>query len=243
MYKDPQELLIILNNCLKQRNIEMTLGFIFGMVESADVYLSENDIKKYLEEEKKKRFKEKDIEKMNFGEQFLYKMELEKYEYIPYTLYFYKKSISILKKKCLMFIKLIESIVDKNISKTELSKYDITVDSNGNILNTDIKRIVEPFVYNLYLLIHKMNEANELETYIKNKINLDYLYRKDMNEYMVYPSEELQPSSLEDIYVDTNGFIPFTTKQEVERENKLIENLNDNIDRTLALIMNEGGLM
>lgn len=226
MYKDPKELLIILNNTLKRNNIEMTLGFIIGMLENANVYIKEDEIKKYLDKEKNRFIKNKDLTKMNSGEVLLYKMSLKKYDYIPYTLKYYKKTILILKKKCLKFIRLIDSILDKDITKKTLEQYDISINDNGYILDSDIKRIVEPFVYNLYLLIQVINDANNLETYIKNKIDLDMVYSHNYDEESIYPSEDLQKYDFENTIYGDKGFIPFTAKQEVENENKKIEYLN-----------------
>lgn len=221
MYKDPQELLTVLNNTLKQHNIEMTLGFIIGMLESADVYLNEDIIKKYIEVKKKENFKEQDTNNMSFGQKFIFDFNNLKYEYEPYTLYYYKKTINSLKRRCFKFVKLIESIVNKDTNKEELQRYDITIDSEGNILSTDILRIINPFLYNLKTLIDKTVEANELNTYIYHKINKQILEIEGIKEQDLYPKDELQPSDKKYIPLDVNGYIPYTNKQKIEKENFL----------------------
>ena len=221
MYKDPQELLTVLNNTLKQHNIEMTLGFIIGMLESADVYLNEEIIKKYIELKKKENFKEEDINNMNFGQRFIFDFNNSKYEYEPYTLYYYKKTINQLKRRCFKFVKLIESIVNKDTNKEVLKRYDITIDNEGRILSSDIMRIINPFLYNLRTLIDKTVEANELDTYIYHKINKQILEIEGIKEEDLYPLDELQPSDSNYIPLDINGYIPYTNKQKIEKENKL----------------------
>ena len=243
MYKDPNELLVILNNTLKKRNIEMTMGFIVGMIKSADIFLTEEEIKNYLEKKKDEKFIVKDYSNMNYGERLLYILDLRKYEYVPYTYKYYKKTINILKKKCLMFVRLIESITNKDVPNEELIKYDISIDKNGNILSTDIKRIVEPFVYNLYLLITKLNEANELDTYLKNKIDLDYIYRNGADEDDYYPTSELQPDikTLVNNRITDQVFIPFTTKQEVIRDQQRMKEFSETMNSLEELMPLEFG--
>ena len=238
MYKDPQELLIVLNNTLRRKNIEMTLGFIIGMLESSDVYITEDMIKNYMEIKKKDNVKEKDINEMNYGERFIYKFNLDKYEYEPYMMYYYKKTINLLKRKCFKFIKLIESIVNKDAKEEDLINYDISIDKDGNILSTDIQRIIKPFVYNLYLLINKTIEANELDSYINHKINLNNLLRDGITEEDLYPSEELQSDSF-GLYKDENAYIPYTDKQRIIKENMESDQFGRSIHYVEDMLKNE----
>lgn len=219
-YVDPKLLIIKL-----QDRLNLSLNEIKQNVASSGVILSENDIKDYLA----KTFKteKQDIynklcaenDEKNYMEKYLIEKQ---YAYEPYTLKYYKKIVSIYKGKCLKLLSIIEHIYNKNISEIFdlLLRLDISIDSNNEILYDDVIRLIDPFVYNYNMLNEKLRKANDLDTYLNNKISLDDVYRVGASEEDLYPSEKLQGN----LYYDySEGYIPLTQKQ--------IDNFNKEFDK------------
>lgn len=144
------------------------------------------------------------------------KLDVTRYEFDPYTLKYYKKIIKNLKIKLNMFF----DIIDNNIDKDTLEKYDITI-KKDKILTSDAERMIKPILYCLSDLLKKVDEANNLETYLTNKINLNYIYRNELNEDDVYPSPEIQLN--DEIGNQDKEFLPHTEKQKEMCNERFVE--------------------
>ena len=82
---------------------------------------------------------------------------LNKYKFDPYTLEYFNKYISIVRKKILILLDIIEKIGNKNTSsiKDIILDLDIELDAKGNILKEDIDRLIKPTVVNIHILQEK----------------------------------------------------------------------------------------
>lgn len=174
------------------------------------------EVKKRIENKKNRS-----INKDNVSYKFLIKsgndiqddLICKKYSYEPYTLNYYKKYINIVKRKSLLLLSMIENIGKNNLSlmKPLLNDLDIQI-SDGKILKEDIVRIIEPMEYNYYLLAQKVKRANNLNTYLYEKISKESLFKAGISEDEMYPTLEIQVRNLE--YNDLNGNIRLSKNQE-----------------------------
>lgn len=206
----------------------LNLNQIEEKLSTYDVLLPEDKIKEYLIERRKKVDK-KIAEDPN--EQFINKVILDmKYNYEPYTYYYYKKKINILKNKCYKFIDIIKNLMNNTLDDKITEELDINKNEWGYMSNVDYERILKPFIFNFKVLVQLMLEANELSTYENRKVSLDHLYRNGLSEQDLYPSEELQVRHNE---FNIGGYIPLTEKQEakfLEEDLKTTEKLFKLID-------------
>ena len=219
-------------------------------IKSRKVEVEPQEIKKHLEEkmeEEKPGLRQRleshhDIINLTPNESalaFLDYLEYERYKYVPYTLYYYKKYVNILKHKSLKIYEIIDSI-SKNLGKEiedVLIDLDISLDDNGNILYSDVIRLKEAFIAITLGLIRKVDQANNLDTYLDNKISLDGIYRNGLSESEVYPSSELQAKN---IYSEKYSYcIRLTEKQREQINSSLMTNFDDILD-SLAMSLNDG---
>lgn len=145
-------------------------------------------------------------------------LKLEKYTFEPYSLEYFKRNVMIYREKSLRLFYLITDIINAkkkdflaNSSLIDkLNRYDIKVDSSGNIYYSDIDRLVNPFVYNLDNMLEKLEEANSLNTYLNFHISKESIYEYGMDEDELYPDERLQLNEISD---NEDGFIPLSDKQ------------------------------
>lgn len=159
-------------------------------------------------------------------------LDFARYDYEPYTLKYYKKYIRRLKYRISKLLYIIENIGIKNYNaiQDDLLDLDIILDSNNNILKSDIIRLITPTIYNIEKLEEKTNEANNLSTYLTNKISL---HDPDKNGRLGegrYPSKTLQMKNL--FYCDLNGYVNLTEKQKQEckkLDNKITKVLVDDL--------------
>ena len=228
MYYNPN---VIINKL--EKKLEVNYDDIKKNIKKLKIKLTEETIKSYLD----KRFEEENPELKNlfdnpidnsdkphcyWTEQDIKneanKLEIEqsseKYVYTPYTLEYYKRLVTIYKTKCKNLIKLIDGLVDGSISKWTLSELDINLSKNGNVLMSDISRILTPLIYNYNKLKETVAEGNNLETYYVKKLSLDRLYKDGLSEDDLYPSDELQDEYSELSQLQ-EGFIPYTENQKV----------------------------
>ena len=152
---------------------------------------------------------------------------IKKGKYQKDTLRYYQKYIALLKQKCIAFLILIGSIVNKRTNQDTINKYDISINDKGYILSTDINRITKPFIETFKELITKTSKGNNLETYLKEPIDFDYLALNEIYEEMLYPNPNLQ-DNIGDL--KKQFFIPRTKKQQKEKEEKNNESFNNLID-------------
>lgn len=89
----------------------------------------------------------------------------------------------------------------------KLNELDITIDESGNILYSDIRRIVDTIIYNFNDLCEMLEKANDINTYL----NFKEYYRIKTMQGELFPSEEVQILNFE--YSELMEFIPLTEKQ------------------------------
>ena len=198
-------------------------------INKIEVKLDEEEIKKYLKDrliaEKpdlvKKVKKRKNKNNSNkIAKEFVEDLQLSAYSFHPFTLEYYENYISILKKKILKMINILDQIEDKDNKEIFdlLEDLDITIDDNRKIKKEDAERLLHTILYNLSDLLRKFDEANNLETYYNYKLTRDSLYRDGLVEDDLYPSENIQEKNL--LVGSDSQFIPLTNKQkEMIREN------------------------
>lgn len=238
-YYDAKYIINVLEDIL-----EMPILSIKEHVKSSNVTATEDEIKKFLNDTlakenptlKERMEKPKPNSKISLGkhsvkdilestQDFMDKLEYERYEYEPYALKYYKKYTNILKSKINRLLYIIENIGIKkyNAIQNELLDLDIVLDNNGNILKSDIIRLITPTVYNIEKLEEKINEANNLSTYLTNKISLHKLYKEGCSEEEIYPTKSLQTKNL------YNGNLPGEVKLSDNQKQELREKQSKSI--------------
>lgn len=219
--------------------IGKTITNIKESINSSNITVNENDIKKFLKDtlatenkELKARMEKSrpsgpinlvECSKLDIEEstqRFMDELDYKRYEYVPYTLKYYKKYTSILKNKINRLLNIIENIGIKNYKdiQDDLLDLDIILDNKGNILKSDIIRLITPTTYNIERLEEKTNEANNLSTYLTNKLSLDILYKSGCSESEIYPNAELQIKNL--LYSDLPGDVKLSDNQKDELREK-----------------------
>ncbi len=218
-------------------------------VNNCDIKVTEEKIKEYLnsklEEEnpelKKRRETSKKRNWINLSEctqkdieessqNFMDELDMVRYTYEPYTFFYYSHYIMILKSKINKLLYVIDGISSNNASKIEeeLNNLDINIIDN-KILKSDIIRLIIPTIYNIETLKSKTNEANNLDTYLTNKLSKHYLLKRDISEYEIYPSKSIIMNNLE--YEGIPGYVKLTEKQ----KKKLLEERRKNIKYIASL--------
>ena len=220
--------------------LEQALGInyndIYHYLTEVDVKLKDEDISKFLGDKylkdnpKIKKTKKKNSSKSSeeLVEKFKEDLDYEKYRFEPYTLQYFKNYISILKNKCFNLIKIIDGIINKSIPSDVLKELDIKLDKKGNVLMSDVERIITPFIYNFIKLQELDKKANDLKTYLVFKISLDDVYKNGNSEDELYPRDNLQNRHFE--IEGENGYIPYTEKQKKlikKEERKILETMCD----------------
>lgn len=167
-------------------------------------FIEENpELKKKIESPRPKKnsnivlgFSMQDIEDLSQG--FSDYLEARGYCFEPYTLEYFNKYTTIVRNKANLLLKIIEKISTKDITSVQdiLSDLDIILDKNGNILKSDIVRLVTPIIYNINELNEKLLNANNLSIYLTFKMSKHSLYRDDLSEGEVYPAQSIQVKDL-----------------------------------------------
>lgn len=245
IYIDSKHIISILESIMK-KNIED----IKNDLENKKITITDDEIRKYLnkvfEEEKPELKKRIETQKVKQGvvdlltvtneqikestQRFIDDIESKRYKFEPYTLKYYKKYTTIVRQKALLLISLIEAIGSKNTINFDklLKSIDITLDENGNILKDDIYRLIEPTIYNINKLNKKVDEANNLETYLNNKLSLYQIYKNGMTEDELYPSKSIQIHNL--YYSDLDGNVALSENQK--------KNLQEEESKRIKLVIN-----
>lgn len=215
-------------------------------VNNCDIKVTEEQIKEYLnnklEEEnpelKKRRetsknrnwinlskCTQKDIEESS--QNFIDELDMVRYTYEPYTLHYYSHYIMILKSKINKLLYVIDGISSNNASQIEeeLNNLDINIIDN-KILKSDIIRLIIPTIYNIETLKSKTNEANNLDTYLTNKLSKHYLLRRGIFEYEIYPSKSIIMNHLD--YDGIPGYVKLTEKQKKKLREKMDKRIKNN---------------
>lgn len=166
------------------------------------------------------------------SQNFVDELFASKYRFEPYTLEYFRKYVSILKKKCTSLFKLLEYLY--RIKSMELSEeeweilldLDIHVNKEGNVYFEDINRLSEAIVYNIIDLYEKVKKGNDPSTYLNFKVSKEKLYRDGVSESEIYPSKEIQIK-----YIGSSKeFIALTEKQKEKIRKGYLENFSSFLD-------------
>lgn len=161
----------------------------------------------------------------HLGQEFVDSLSIHKYSFDPYTLNYFKEYIEIVKRKTLLLINIIDKIGRKDIVdiKDVIYDLDISLNENGDISKEDISRLIFPMVYNIQRLNTKVEEANDLDTYLSIKISKQSLARNGFSEDELYPNKELQTKNLS--YNYEWGDVELSENQKQQLQNEMKENI------------------
>lgn len=223
------------------------------LVNNTEIKLTEDEIKKYLDErlsierpelkESIANREEKPTTGMRDSKEatkiFMEDLEIQKYKFEPYVLKYYKRYINILKTKLNKLFGILDQIQDEKNDKIFelLNELDITINDDRQINRVDAERLLEPILQNLSEMLQKAEEANKLNTYLKYGLSNNMFYRRGLSGYENYPRTELQVKNLDDIEINGQvGCIPITEKQKKiikQKESEYLKwtlNILDDID-------------
>lgn len=229
-YYNPTYLVTILEDILgsKFEDIKSDVnGCIVSVTEKeiieflAKTFEEENpELKKRIEASKPKRsgnmvdWTEQDVK--DWAQEFDDSLCAGRYSFSPYTLKYFNKYSSIVRNKAIVLLNMIEQLGKKDYEPIQslMIELDIVLNQNGEISKEDIIRLLTPTIYNIALLKHKVEEANNLSTYLTFKMSKHSLLREGISEGEIYPSKALQIKSL--FYSHIEGNVPLSNKQEQE---------------------------
>ena len=230
---------------------KIKLGMSFNelkrFIDECEISVTEDEIKKFLDKKRNENYTGSKVSSKNNGSSILIQEDTtpEKLEkavknaldyqcssFDPYILEYFKKYVAILKVKCANLFKLLECLDKKNEMSDEesevLSSLDIHTDEKGNIYWKDVNRLCEAIIYNINDLYKKVQEGNNLNTYLDFKISKEQLGRDGIFDEDLYPSEEIQVKDV------TRGnlpeFIALTEKQKVELKKENLRNFSKFLD-------------
>ena len=231
-YLNPKIMLEILEDVLVKSFDE-----IKKEINNITITVTEEEIKKHLDEVfevENPKLKEK-IENLKVGELDLNdKIRVSRYRFTSDSLKYYKNYSEIVREKAKKIFEIIEKIANKDCSTIVhlLEELDIKLDEDGNVLKVDIVRLILPFIYNYNSLVNKINEANNLNTYLNFKKNEYILARRDVSEEELYPTSYIQ--IVEQNYWNRPDCIALSEKQKRlirEKKEEIFENTTDIIFR------------
>lgn len=202
-------------NCLE---LAVTENLIEGFLN--EMLLFENpDLKKRIDSPKKVRSNKNselsDEDVKIAAQEFADSISIKRYKLDPNTLFYFSNYISILKDKINKLLNIIESIGNKNIEniKDILEDLDIILDQKGNILGTDVSRLLDATFYNINELCEMLGKANDLYTYLDFKLPSSGNYLDG-----VYPSKDLQVKNGHASYY--KGNVALSERQEEQLKNE-----------------------
>ncbi len=201
-----------------EEELNMNFFDIIRNVSECEVRVNEELIKNYLYKKliEDTLVNNKRIDDIETDNNYINYLLNVKYRFEPYTLIYFKRMITILKSKSLNLLEIIYKLTNDNKSdiKDILSDIDLTLDIKGKISYIEAKRLLKPTIYNINKLFQITNEANNIETYLKFKLNKEQIYMQGLNENDYYPSNSLQYKSFDFIdNIDKEGYISLTDKQ------------------------------
>lgn len=152
-------------------------------------------------------------------------INIGRYRLEPYVLEYFNKYVNILKFKIDKLFDIIKSIGTKTTEGINdiLDDLDIILDDNGNILGSDIVRLVDTIIYNINTLSEKIRTANNFNTYLSCKLSEDKIYKIGLYEGEIYPSKKLQIKNFPFCHI--SGYVPLTKNQ---MEN-IMQEQNENV--------------
>ncbi len=182
---EPDIIKMILFDALKLSDIE-------EFINKVDITITEDEIKTFLNKkmiEENPNLKQKEMEDIATA---------YKYYFEPYSLQYFKKYTSILKKKCQSLLSVLNDInkgKSEKLSDAEeqrLLDLDFHIDSEGNINFKDAERLLDAIIYNVKDLSEKIALGNNPETYLTFKESKHKLGKDDVWENEIYPSSKIQ---------------------------------------------------
>ena len=217
-------------NTIKTELDELKIGVT---VEQIVEYLSnkfaeeEPQVKARLENPKPKKrssniaeWTQQDIEdsSQEFGDQ----ITASRYGFDSYTLDYFNKYSNIVRKKAKKILDIIEKIANKDCSTIAdlITDLDIQLDESGNISKEDIIRLIPPLVHYYNDLVEKVNNANNLETYLTFKLSKHSLYRGGWSEGEIYPTSSIQVKDLYRDYLPGNISLSTNQKQVLREQQR-----------------------
>lgn len=186
----------------------------------------EPELFKRIEERKKSEkimVNDKSIKStIQMTQDFVDSLSLYKYSFNPYTLDYFNKYINIVKSKALLLINIIDKIGRKDIKDIRdiIADLDINLNEDGDISKEDISRLIFPTIFNLQKLNTKVDEANNLDTYLSFKISKQSLARNGFVESEIYPNKELQVKNISYDYEWGDVELSENQKQQLRDEMK-----------------------
>ena len=237
-YYDPKVIISILEDFLGKPIDEIKKD-----VNDNQIVVTKEQIENYLEQkfieedpELKKRIEsprpKQDIE--DSSQEFVDDISVGRYCFEPYTLEYFNKYTTIVRNKANLLLNLIEKIGNKDSQTIQemLTDLDITLDENGNILKSDIIRLITPTVYNINDLNEILLKANDLSTYLTFKMSKHSLYRNGLSEGEIYPTQSIQIKDLYHDYIKGNVSLSENQKsvlreQQSRSSKKLVKMLLD----------------
>ena len=202
----------------------------------------EPELKKRIDNRKKLQtsgeilFNEEQIEHIrNSKEEFTDNISASRYAFTPYSLEYFKKYVSIVKKKTLSLLNIIETISNKKSTSIsdQLKDLDINLDNDGDILKEDIIRLILPTVFNLNELEEKVTNGNDVTTYLNFKISRELIYKSGISN--LYPSTSIQVKNIDGNY--SQGNVPLSEDQ----KDILKGNMRKSMQKSADFIVNLWG--
>lgn len=247
-YYDPKVIISILEDFLGKPINELKKDVNDNQIvvtkEQIENYLKQKfieedpELKKRIESPRPKRssniaeWTKQDIE--DSAQEFVDDISVGRYCFEPYTLEYFNKYITIVRNKANLLLNLIEKIGNKDSQTIQemLTELDITLDENGNILKSDIIRLITPTVYNINDLNKILLKANDLSTYLTFKMSKHSLYRNGLSEGEIYPTQSIQIKDLYHDYIKGNVSLSenqksLLRKQQSRSIKKLVKMLPD----------------
>jgi len=245
LYLDP---FVMHKVIIEESKVDMSFNELKKFIEECEISVTEDEIKKFLDKKRNENYTGSKVSSKNNGSSILIQEdttseELEKamkdaldYQcssFDPYVLEYFKKYVAILKVKCANLFKLLECLDKKNEMSDEesevLSSLDIHTDEKGNIYWKDVNRLCEAIIYNINDLYKKVQEGNNLNTYLDFKNSKEQLGRDGFfDEEEIYPSEEIQIKDVK--RGNSPEFIALTEKQKVELRKENLRNFSKFLD-------------
>lgn len=233
-YYDSKYIITILENLLDNK-----LDNIKHEVKSTQIIVTKNQIKSFLEkrleEENPELIKKIECPKTektnniiknfdetfeNYEKNFSDYWSKRRYDFEPYTLKYFEKYTNIIRNKTLVLLNIIEKIGNRDSISIQdfIIDLDIQLDKNGNISKEDIVRLITPTIYNINLLNEKIDQANDLSTYLTFKISEYSLFREGFSENEIYPNQSLQVKNLCYDYLPGNVTLSNNQRNELRKQ-------------------------
>lgn len=168
---------------------------------------------------------------------FVDMLKASKYTFNGDTLEYFNIYVDILREKSLKLLNAIDILdglkkgnLDKDSDVSILSELDIKIE-NECILYSDVLRLVNPIVENIFDLKKYVEMSNDVNTYLHFSVNKDRICLQGGNFYELFPSRKLQVTDIE-FDGSIRGYVPLTENQ----KKKMYEQQEKNCRLVLAML-------